>query len=152
MTIESRELMVLEAHLAVPQVVEATPYGVRKIVPVIGGTFVGERLNGRILPEGGHDWAMTRSDGTLVLDVRLVLETDDGALILMTYRGVRAGHPEVLARISRGEQVDPSEYYFRTVPFFETGSERYAWLNSIICVGFGDRVKAGPRYTVHEVL
>jgi hypothetical protein len=151
-SIETRELMVLEAELGAPQVVEATPYGVRKIVPVLGGRFTGERLRGRILPDGGHDWAMTRLDGTLVLDVRMVLETDDGAHILLTYRGVRTGPPEILARMSQGEYIDPSEYYFRIVPFFETGSEKYAWLNSIVCVGFGDRPKAGPRYTMHEVL
>lgn len=152
MTIATRELMVLEAVLDAPQLVEATPYGLRKIVPVLGGTFTGERLNGVILPGGGHDWALTRADGALVLDVRLVLETDDGARILMTYRGIRTGTPAVLARIASGEHVDPAEYYFRIVPFFETGSEAYGWLNSIVCVGFGERVKAGPRYTVHEVL
>jgi hypothetical protein len=151
-SIETRELLVLYAELAAPQLMEQTPYGVRKIVPVSGGYFEGERLRGRILPEGGHDWAMTRSDGTLVLDVRLVLETDDDARILMTYRGYRAGSPDVLARIASKEYVDPSEYYFRIVPFFETGSAKYAWLNSIVCVGFGDRVAAGPKYTVHEVL
>jgi Protein of unknown function (DUF3237) len=152
MTIATRELLVLEAVLDAPQMVEATPYGLRKIVPVLGGTFTGDRLNGVILPTGGHDWAMIRADGALVLDVRLVLETDDGAHILMTYRGIRTGTPEVLTRIASGEYVDPADYYFRIVPFFETGSETYAWLNSIVCVGFGDRVKAGPRYTVHEVL
>lgn len=152
MNIATRDLLVLEAVLAEPQMVTATPYGLRKIVPVLGGTFTGERLNGSIMPTGGHDWAMTRADGALVLDVRLVLETDDGAQILMTYRGIRTGTPAVLARIASGEYVDPAEYYFRIVPFFETGSEKYAWLNSIVCLGFGERVKAGPRYTVHEIL
>jgi hypothetical protein len=151
-TIATRELFVLEAVLDRPQLMEETPYGMRKIVPVLGGTFSGERLRGVILPGGGHDWAMTRGDGALVLDVRLVLETDDGAHIMMTYRGIRTGAPEVLARIAAGEHVDPAEYYFRIIPFFETGSEKYGWLNRIVCVGFGDRVKAGPRYTVHEVL
>lgn len=77
---------------------------------------------------------------------------DDGAHILMTYRGIRTGTPAVLTRIASGEYVDPAEYYFRIVPFFETGSEKYAWLNSIVSLAFGDRVKAGPRYTVHDVL
>ena len=151
-TIATRPLFVLDAVLDRPQLMEETPYGMRKIVPVLGGTFSGERLNGVILPGGGHDWAMVRGDGALVLDVRLVLETDDGEHIMMTYRGIRTGAPEVLARIAAGEQVDPAEYYFRIIPFFETGSEKYGWLNRIVCVGFGDRVKAGPRYTVHEVL
>lgn len=152
MTIATRELFVLEAVLSPPQMMETTPNGQRKIVPVAGGTFTGGRLNGVIMPSGGHDWAMTRSDGALILDVRLVLETDDGEHILMTYRGIRTGTPAVLARIAAGEYVDPSEYYFRIIPFFETGSKKYEWLNSIVCVGFGDRVKAGPRYTIHEIL
>ncbi len=152
MAIESRPLLVLDAILAKPHMVADTPYGQRKIVPVLGGTFTGDRLNGRILPEGGHDWALTRADGVLVLDVRLTLETDDGAHILMTYRGVRTGPPEVMARMAAGEHIDPAEYYFRIVPFFETGAPQYAWLNSIVCVGFGDRLKDGPRYTVHEIL
>jgi hypothetical protein len=152
MTIATRELFVLEAVLSPPQMMETTPNGQRKIVPVAGGTFSGERLNGVIMPTGGHDWATTRSDGALILDVRLVLETDDGEHILMTYRGIRTGTPEVLARIASGEYVDPAEYYFRIVPFFETGSKKYEWLNSIVCIGFGDRVKAGPRYTIHEIL
>lgn len=152
MTIATRELFVLEAMLAKPQMMEKTPYGLRKIVPVLGGTFTGERLNGIVLAGGGHDWAMTRADGALVLDVRLVLETDDGAQILMTYKGIRSGTPEVLERIASGEYVDPADYYFRIVPFFETGAKKYEWVNSIVSVGFGDRVKAGPRYTVHEIL
>jgi len=152
MAIETRDLFVLDAVLAKPHMVADTPMGQRKIVPVLGGTFTGERLNGVILPQGGHDWALTRADGVLQLDVRLTLETDDGAHILMTYRGVRTGPPEVMKRIAAGERVDPAEYYFRIVPFFETGSEKYAWLNSIVCVGFGDRLADGPRYTIHEVL
>lgn len=75
--------------------------------------------------------------------MRLTLETDDGAQILMSYRGFRTGPPEVLARLASGERVDPVEYYFRIVPFFETGDPRYSWLNSIVCVGFGDRLAEG---------
>jgi hypothetical protein len=87
-----------------------------------------------------------------VLDVRLTLITDDDAVILMSYRGIRTGPPEVLARLAGGERVDPSEYYFRIVPSFETGDERYAWLNSVIAIGTGDRVPEGPVYTIYEVL
>ena len=93
-----------------------------------------------------------RPDGVLQLDVRLTLETDDGALIFMTYRGVRHGPDDVIARLNGGEDVDPSEYYFRTAPFFETSAGKYAWLNSIICIGKGNRIPAGPTYRVFEVL
>lgn len=137
--IRTSPLFVMQVQLHPAQVVEATPLGVRKVVAVAGGTFTGDRLNGVILPHGGHDWALTRSDGTLVLDVRLTLRTDDGAIILMTYRGFRRPR----------EGADP---YFRIAPFFETGAARYAWLNSIVSLGTGQRPQDGPRYEVSELL
>jgi hypothetical protein len=152
MEIQTRPLMTLEAYLDPPHLNAPTPLGVRKAVPVRGGIFHGERLNGIIEPLGGHDWALGRADGSLVLDVRLTLRTDDNAVILMSYRGIRTGPPEVLARMAAGERVDPAEYYFRIVPSFETDSPTYAWLNTIIAVGLGDRVPAGPVYTIFEVL
>jgi hypothetical protein len=152
MELKSRPLFVLEASLDLPQVNEATPAGGRKIVTVNGGSFAGDRLRGCILTGGAADWALTRNDGSLVLDVRLTLETDDGARIFMTYRGVRHGPPEVLARLGRGEKVDPAAYYFRIVPAFETGAPGYAWLNNIVAVGIGERLAAGPRYTIFEIL
>lgn len=152
MEIRTRPLMVLEPHLDPPHLNSPTPLGVRKAVPVRGGTFHGERLNGIIEPLGGHDWALVRSDGSLVLDVRLTLRTDDDAVILMSYRGIRTGPPEVLARLAAGDRVDPADYYFRIVPSFETDSARYAWLNTIVAIGLGDRVPAGPVYTIFEVL
>ena len=95
---------------------------------------------------------MLRNDAALVLGVRLVLTRDDGARVLLTYPGVRHGPGEVMERLARKEPVDPSEYYFRTVPRFETGAAKYAWLNDIVCVGYGDRLDVGPQYTVYEIL
>lgn len=152
MELKSQLLFVLEAHLDPPQMAAVTPAGGRKIVIVNGGTFEGPRLSGRILPTGGADWALTRNDGSLLLDVRLTLETDDHELIHMSYRGVRNGPKAVLDRLAKGEAVDPSEYYFRTTPYFETGSQKYAWMNNIVCVGVGERTSTGPRYTVFEIL
>ncbi len=128
-----------------------TPFGNRRIAEVSGGSFEGPKLRGRVLPAGG-DWIILRPDGVLQLDVRVTLETDDGQLIYMTYRGVRHGPDEVIARLNGGEDVDPSEYYFRTAPFFETGSPAYAWLNSIISVATGHRTPTGPLYRVFRVL
>jgi hypothetical protein len=133
------------------QEVGSATWGQRRIVQVAGGTFEGPRLKGRVLP-GGGDWILTRPDGVTQLDVRITLETDDGALIYMTYRGLRHGPPEVLARLARGERVEPSEYYFRTVPCFETASEKYGWLNRALFVSTGDRLPPGPIYTVYEIL
>jgi hypothetical protein len=152
MELRSRPLFVLDAWLDAPQIVADTPAGGRKLVTVNGGTFTGERLRGKILPAGGADWALTRTDGSLLLDVRLTLETDDGARILMMYRGLRHGPAEVLARLGRGDPVDPAEYYFRRAPHFETGAPAYHWLNNILCIGIGERLARGPRYTVFEIL
>ena len=101
---------------------------------------------------GGGDWTLLRGDGVLELDLRLTLETDDGALIHMTSFGVRHGPPEVLAALTRGERVDPSTYYFRTTPRFETANPKYAFLNRLLAVSSGDRRAEGPIYTIYEVL
>jgi Protein of unknown function (DUF3237) len=100
----------------------------------------------------GSDWIYQRADGAMALDVRLVLKTEDGALIGLTYRGFRHGPAEVLARLGSGEAVDPSEYYFRTAMFFETAAERYDWLNRVVAVSTGRRLPEGPVYEVFEVL
>ena len=130
----------------------ATPYGQRSICPVSGGLFAGPRLSGAILPHAGADCLLQRADGSFQQDVRMTLETDDGALILMTYRGVRHAPPEVSARIARGEHVDRHEYYLRIAPFFETGAERYLWLNQIVSVGVGERMPNGANYEVFQIL
>ena len=150
--LHSRPLFKIRIELHPLQEVGGTPLGQRRVVPVSGGTFEGERLRGRVLPHAGSDWLLGRADGAFQQDVRLTLETDDGALILMSYRGVRHSSPEVAARIARGEQVDAREYYLRTAPFFETGASQYAWLNTIISVGVGERLPNGATYEVFEIL
>ena len=132
-------------------VVGATPTAHRQVGLVTGGRFEGERLSGDVLG-GGSDWQALRSDGSTRLDVRLHLRTDDGALILVRYRGLRHGPAEVMQRIATGEAVDPGEYYFRINPMFETASEAYGWLNRILAIGTGHRLSDGPIYNVFEVL
>jgi uncharacterized protein DUF3237 len=136
---------------APPQMLGKTPLGDRRIVVVTSGSFEGPKLRGTVEP-GGTDWILLRPDGALQLDVRLSLKTDDGALIGMTYRGFRHGPPAVIERLNRGERVDPSEYYFRTAPLFETSAPRYDWLNRIVSIGIGHRLPQGPVYRVFEVL
>jgi hypothetical protein len=121
------------------------------VIAVPGGEFEGERLSGKVLG-GGADWQGVRSDGATTLDVRIVLKTTDGALITMRYRGLRHGPPEVIARIANGETVDPSTYYFRITPVFETASDRYDWINRILAVGIGTRRADGPIYSIFELL
>lgn len=134
------------------QQIGATPMGVRRVFPVSEGVIDGPRLRGRILDHAGSDWLLERADGAFQQDVRLTLETDDGALILMSYRGVRRASAEVSAKIARGETVRRDEYYLRTAPFFETSAERYSWLNRIVSVGVGERIPNGAAYDIFEVL
>jgi hypothetical protein len=104
-----------------------------------------------VLP-GGGDWTLLRSDGVLELDLRVTLETDDGALIHYASFGLRHGPPEVIAALARGEAVDPTSYYFRTTPRLETGHPKYAFLNGLLAVATGDRRPGGPIYTIDEIL
>jgi len=105
-----------------------------------------------ILPHAGSDWLLARADGSFQQDVRLTLAADDGALILMSYRGVRHSSEAVRARIAAGESVPAEEYYLRTAPLFETAAAQYAWMNTLVAVGVGERRPHGAVYDVHEVL
>jgi hypothetical protein len=126
------------AEIGAPQDLGLTPHGRRRIIPVLGGRFEGPSIRGRILP-GGADWQILRSDGAAELDARYTLETDDGALIYVSNRGMRSGSPEVLARLNAGETVDPASYYFRTVAEFETGAAAYQWLTQAIFLASAER-------------
>lgn len=144
-------LVTMQVVVGAPQKIGAVPHGTRATAPITRGTFEGPRLRGRVLP-GGGDWTLLRSDGVLELDLRATLETDDGAMIHFASFGLRHGPPEVLAALARGESVDPSRYYFRTTPRFETGHPKYAFLNRLVCVASGDRKPAGPVYSIAEIL
>lgn len=148
----SRPLGILTALLHTPaQALGDTPLGNRKIVRVQGGHLIGPRIRAEILP-GGGDWALTRADGVLVLDVRLTLQTDDGAQIFMTYTGQRHASPTIAAQLARGEAVAPDAMYFRIAPAFETADPRYQWLNRLLAIGVGERLATGPRYHIHEII
>lgn len=149
---ETRLLMTLQVGVATPQNIGAVPTGTRRTAPLSGGRFEGPRLRGVVLPGAAGDWQLLRADGVLEMDLRMTLQTDDGALIAFRSFGLRHGPPEVIAAIARGEVVDPATYYFRTTPRFETADARYAFLNRMVAVATGDRRKDGPIYTIHELL
>ena len=109
--------------------------GATTVFPVTGGSFDGERLRGKVLP-GGGDWVVKRADGVFELDLRVTLETDDGALIHMTFSGIR----------------DDANHYFRTAPRFETAAPKYAFLNRLLAVGIGEIRADGPVHVIEEIL
>jgi Protein of unknown function (DUF3237) len=137
-TPELRFAFEVQVEIGAPLDLGQTQAGHRRIVPIAGGVVSGPRLAGRILP-GGADWQILRPDGTAELDARYTIQTDQGALIYVMNRGVRNGPPEVLARLNRGEHVDPASYYFRSAATFETSSSEDAWLTRAIILGTGER-------------
>ncbi|WP_324291814.1 DUF3237 domain-containing protein [Cupriavidus sp. D39] len=149
--VQTRPLFVMRLDVKPMVVVGDTPGPFRRAGIVPSGTFAGERVSGNVL-DGGSDWQTVRSDGSTMLDVRLLLQTDDGTNITMSYRGIRRGATEVIQRLEKGEEVDPASYYFRINPMFEAPAGKYAWLNQVIAVGVGHRFVYGPVYSVFEIL
>ena len=147
----TRPLFTLRLVTAPVQEIGAASHGRRTTFPVTGGIFEGERLRGKVLP-GGDDWVTQRADGVMELDLRVTLETDDGALVHMASFGFRHGPPEVLAALGRGEAVDPAAYYFRTTVRFDTAHPKYAFMNRLVAASTGDRRASGPIYTIDEIL
>jgi hypothetical protein len=136
-----------------PLSVGPSPDGNLAIYHVTGGTLEGPKIKGRFLPSGG-DWVRVRSDGSLALDVRCCVETDDGALIYIIYGGRFVVPTELQPRVfdfEAEDRVDPKDYYFRIAPYFETSSPKYAWLNGICAVGVGQTVRGGVAYSVYAV-
>jgi hypothetical protein len=149
-SVRTRPLFVLKEAVPPLFVVGQTPNGFRRIGVVPGGSFEGERLSGEVV--SGNDWQSVRTDSCIKLDVRLLLKTTDGALIVMTYTCLRAGSPDIIQKLDRGEHVDPASYYFRMIPIFETSAPQYDWINRIVSVGVGHRLADGPLYSIFEVL
>jgi hypothetical protein len=149
--LKSRPLFVMRLSVRPILDVGSTPAVHRRMGVVPSGEFAGDRLSGVVL-DGGSDWQAVGRDGSVFLDARLILRTRDEAMIAVTYRGVRHGPPDVLARLGRGEPVAPTDYYFRISPFFETSDARYDWLNRVLAVGIGHRLSAGPVYSLFEIL
>lgn len=127
----------------------------RRILDQVGtGTFAGERLRGRLAP-GSGDWRLLRTDGISSMDARVILQTDDGAVIHMSYGGRVRVPADLIAAVrdpARRGEVDPGAYYLRTQPTFETGAPAYRWLNDIVCLGVGRLTPQGVAYEVYEVL
>lgn len=115
-----------------------TGKGTRRIIPITGGRFEGPNIKGSVVA-GGYDWQLLRPDGVIEIDARYLIQTAEGDLITVINTGLRHGSAEVMQRLAKGEEVDPSEYYFRSVPVFETANSKYAWLTKSIFIANGIR-------------
>lgn len=133
-----------------PITIGETHEGLRRVVPILGGTIVGPRIKGAILPAGA-DYQVIRADGYTTLDARYAARLDDGVMIYIVNTGVRFGPPEVMDRIKRGEPVHPAAVYFRTTPRFETASSVYEWLTRPLFIATGARHPDRVEINVFEV-
>jgi Protein of unknown function (DUF3237) len=141
----------LEATVGQPLDLGDGPQGHRRIVPLTGGLFTGPELRGELLAGASADWQIVLADGTALGDIRYTLRTDAGELIYVQSRGVRHGSAEVLARLSRGEEVDASEYTFRTSTRIEAAARELDWLNKGVFISVGGRRADGVIYETYLV-
>ncbi len=128
----------LTVALSKPLQVGETGSGNRRIIPLAGGSFKGPNMRGIILP-GGADWQLVKKNGVAEIDARYTLQTDDSTLIYISNKGIRVASEEVMEKLSGGEAVDPNEYYFRTIPVFETANSKYDWLMKSVFIAKGIR-------------
>ena len=128
----------LRAQLGEMVVIGESPEGLRRMIPIVDGTFDGPKLRGEVLG-GGADWQYVRGDGVTIAEAVYLLKANDGTLIQIRNRGVRHGPPEVIQRLAEGEHVDPSEYYFRASPTFLVSPGPHDWLNKNVFVATGAR-------------
>jgi hypothetical protein len=132
-------LFEVTATLDPPQELGKTKYGIRRIINITGGTVAGPKINGKVL-RGGADWQTVREDGTADLVAKYSLMTDDGVIIFVENTGIRTAPKEVLARLAKGEDVPPSEYYMRTSAKMEVANgSKYDWLNKSVIISTGMR-------------
>ncbi len=152
--LKTKPIFDMHVTLKSPLNIGSTYAGNRMIFDVESGFFSGDTMNGTLKSSGG-DWLILHPDGSLSLDVRVCLETDDNALIYMHYKG-RWVVPDHLKQqvfsTDSCEQVDKDEYYLRTLIMFETSDKRYKWLNDLVAVSQGYRTPVGISYNVMAVL
>jgi hypothetical protein len=128
----------LRVNVGAPVMVGQVARGQRRIVSILGGTFEGPNIKGKVVP-GGADWQIIRADGFSELDTRYTLETDKGQLIYVQNAGMRHAAPAVMEKLLKGEVVDPKLVYFRTIPVFETAAPDLQWLTRSVFIGTGER-------------
>jgi Protein of unknown function (DUF3237) len=149
--IETEYVFTITARIAEVTTAGELGYGVRRIIPIIGGEVKGEKVNGKVLAFGA-DFQIIRPNELIDLEARYAFETDDGAVVYVENKGIRFGPVELLQKLKRGETVDPKLIYFRTVPKFETGAANYRWLMEHIFIASAARHADRVVINVHMVL
>jgi hypothetical protein len=149
--LQTRYVFSLVIQIGAPIVAGDFGHGVRRIIPILGGEVRGEGINGTIFPCGA-DFQTIRPNGLTELEAKYAFEMDDGAIVYIENVGIRFGPKQLLDRIAKGESVDPALIYFRSVPQFETGAEKYRWLMENLFIGVGARHPDRVVIDVHQVL
>lgn len=143
-------LATISVEVAAPIEVGATIEGVRRIIPILGGSVRGPELNGTVLP-GGADYQVLRSDTLTELEASYAIETREGERIYITNRGIRAGSSEDIAALVRGERVDPARIYFRSAPRLLSAGPKWQWLGSRMLLATGERLPGEVRLNLFVV-
>ena len=149
--LSTRYVFTITAHIGEVTSAGDIGHGVRRMIPITGGEVRGQHVNGKVCAFGA-DFQIIRPNELIELEAKYAFETDDGAVIYVENRGIRFGPIELLQRLKRGEPVDPRLIYFRTVPKFETGSEKYRWLMESLFIGSAARHADRVVVEVHQVL
>jgi hypothetical protein len=149
--LQTRYVFTITAHVGSVTSAGDIGTGVRRIIPITGGEVKGRDVNGKVCAFGA-DFQIIRPNELIELEAKYAFQTDDGAVIYVENRGIRFGPVELLQRLKRGEPVDPKLIYFRTVPKFETGDEKYRWLMESLFVGSAARHADRVVIDVHQVL
>ena len=149
--LRTRYVFSLAIRIGAPIIAGDLGRGVRRIIPILGGEVFGDGIEGTIFPVGA-DFQVIRPNGFTELEAKYAFEMDDGAIVYIENIGIRFGPKELLDRIAKGEIVDPALIYFRSVPKFETGAEKYRWLMENLFIGVGARHPDRVEIDVHQVL
>ena len=149
--LETRYVFTITARIGEVTTAGEIGRGVRRIIPITGGEVKGEGINGKVLAFGA-DFQIIRPNELIELEAKYAFETDDGAVVYVENKGIRFGPVDLLQKLKRGEPVDPKLIYFRTVPKFETGSEKYRWLMENLFIGSAARHPDRVVLDVHQVL
>ena len=131
------------AIIGAPREVGVGPFGHRQYYEMTSGTLDGPRLTGKLIGSGG-DWMLIGPDGFMRMDVRVQIETDDGAIICAHHFGPAEANQALGQAFASSTPTDFADQSIRSHWLLESGDSRYAWVNQSVFVGEGRLRPAGP--------